>query len=72
MNVRTKMPRTKTNTDEIVKITEIKRPTGIMQCSCGAAWYIYGKSMDGKNIYTTYKCPECGRTENVIEAMKSC
>ena len=65
------MPRTKANTEDIVNtdIPEVKRPIDITQCYCGATRYIYGKSMDGKNIYTTYKCPECGYTETVTERL---
>ena len=66
------MPRTKvTNTYEVVneEPTVAKKPSPI-GCPCGGTRYVYGGSMDGHNIYKTYKCPDCGSTETVTEELK--
>ena len=73
------MPRTKASTESvfepdhtvITKDESMTQTVGPMECThCGGTRYIYGKSMDGHNIYTTYKCPDCGSTETVIESLE--
>lgn len=66
------MSRTKaTNIAEVITENYImSKNHSPIDCPCGGTRYVYGGSMDGHNIYKTYKCPDCGSMETVTEDLK--